>query len=427
MCDASMASPALPSPPLPSLGVFKRPAFALFWTNRLLGTLGVQIESVAIGWQVYAVARLTNDVPHSAFLVGMVGLVQFLPLFALTLIAGETADRYQRRMILIVCIGVEILCAAGLAVLSLHPQPSLVPLFCIAGLFGAARAFFSPASGAMGPMLVTREELPKAVAWSSLAWQGGSVVGPLIGGLLLVISPFAAYLGTITLYAGAIVTLLFIRVNTTPVADPRSRIALIREGLAYVRDNKIVLGAISLDLFAVLLGGATALLPVFARDVLHVGQSGFGILRAGPAIGAALVAFALSRRPLQRKAGLWMFGGVAVFALASLVFAVSKSLWLSVFALAVLGGGDMISVYVRQTLVQIVTPDAMRGRVSAVSGVFIGASNELGEFETGLVARLLGPVGAALFGGFGSLVVVGLWAKLFPQLRKADRLTDPTA
>jgi MFS family permease len=410
---------------LPSLGVFRRRDYALFWANRLLGTLGVMVEGVAIGWQVYAVARLTKSVEESAFLVGMVGLAQFVPLFALTLLAGETADRYPRRTILILCLLVEIACAAGLGVLSLHPQPSLVPLFSIAALFGAARAFFSPASGAMGPMLVSRDELPRAVAWSSLAWQGGSVIGPLIGGVLLTASPLAAYAGAAALYAGAVLAVALIRTDTRPAFDHRSRIALIREGIAYVRDNKIVLGAISLDLFAVLLGGATALLPVFARDVLQVGQSGFGILRSGPAMGAALVAFALSRRPLQRKAGLWMFGGVAVFALATLVFAVSKVLWLSVLALAVLGGADMISVYVRQTLVQIVTPDAMRGRVSAVSGVFIGASNELGEFETGVAARLLGPVGAALFGGFGSLAVVGLWAKLFPQLRKADRLTDP--
>jgi MFS family permease len=355
-----------------------------------------------------------------------VGLVQFLPLFLLTLLAGETADRYPRRRILMICLLAEIACAVGLAVVSLHPQPSLIPIFLIAAVFGAARAFFTPASTAMGPMLVTREELPRAVAWSSLAWQSGSVVGPMIGGFLLILSPFAAYSGAAILYAIAATALLFIRVNTRPARDHRSRMVLIKEGLAYVRDNKIVLGAISLDLFAVLLGGATALLPVFARDVIpHAGEQGFGLLRASPAVGAALVATVLGRWPLQRRAGVWMFGGVAIFGLATILFALSKELWLSAFALAVLGGGDMVSVYVRQTLVQIVTPDAMRGRVSAVSGLFIGASNELGEFETGMIARVVGPVGAALFGGFGSLGVVALWTRLFPTLWKADRLTDP--
>lgn len=415
-----------PLDPNPSGNVFRRPAFAQFWANRLFGTLGVQIESVAIGWQVYTVARLAHSVEQSAFLVGMVGLAQFLPLFALTLIAGETADRYSRRAILMICIGVEIVCALGLGALSLHPQPSLIPIFAIAAVFGAARAFFSPASSAMGPMLVTRDELPKAIAWSSLAWQGGSVVGPMIGGFLLLVSPFAAYAGAAALYVGALLALFVLRADTRPPRDDRSRLVLIKEGIAYVRDNKIVLGAISLDLFAVLLGGATALLPVFARDVIpHAGKEGFGFLRAAPAVGAAIVATVLGRWPLQRRAGVWMFGGVAVFGLATLLFAVSKDLWLSCFALAVLGGGDMISVYVRQTLVQIVTPNPMRGRVSAVSGLFIGASNELGEFETGLVARLMGPVGAALFGGFGSLGVVAIWSQLFPSLRKADRLTNP--
>jgi hypothetical protein len=213
-----------------------------------------------------------------------------------------------------------------------------------------------------------------------------------------------------------------IRKNAQPVVNPGSRWALMKEGLAYVWRQKIVFGAISLDLFAVLLGGATALLPVFARDILHVGAQGFGILRSGPAIGATVIALLLAANPIRKHAGLFMFGGVATFGLATCVFAVSKSLWLSVTALAVLGGADMLSVYVRQTLVQLVTPDAMRGRVAAVSSVFIGASNELGEFESGVVARFLGPVGAAIFGGVGALIVTGLWAKLFPALRKADRL-----
>jgi len=224
------------------------------------------------------------------------------------------------------------------------------------------------------------------------------------------------------LYGGAGLFILAIRGNAKPALNPGSRWQLMKEGLAYVWRQKIVFGAISLDLFAVLLGGATALLPVFARDVLHAGPQEFGILRGGPAIGATVVALWLAANPIRRKAGLYMFGGVAVFGAATIVFGLSKSLWLSVAALAVLGGADMLSVYVRQTLVQLVTPDHMRGRVASVSSVFIGASNELGEFESGVVARILGPVGAAVFGGVGAIAVTAIWARLFPDLRRADRL-----
>jgi MFS family permease len=285
-----------------------------------------------------------------------------------------------------------------------------------------ARAFMGPGSTALGPMLVPRELLPRAIAWNSLAWQTASILGPAIAGLLLAMSNTLAYATALCLYATAACAVFLIKGNTKPVTQPGSRWQLVKEGLAYVWRQKIVFGAISLDLFAVLLGGATALLPVFARDVLHVGEQGFGILRAGPAIGATLVAFALAAKPIRSRAGIFMFSGVAVFGLATIVFGLSKSLWLSVCALAVLGGADMLSVYVRQTLVQLVTPDEMRGRVASVSTLFIGASNELGEFESGLVARILGPVGAAVFGGVGALVVTGTWAALFPALRKANRL-----
>ncbi len=423
------------SPAAPSLSVFRHRSFRLFFGARFTATLAVQCEAVTIAWLVYSVARLSHSVAEGAFLVGMVGLAQFLPLFALTLIAGETADRYERKRVVQCCLAVQIACDLALLVISLHPSPSLTPIFAVAAVFGAARAFLQPAYGAMGPMLVPREELPRAIAWNSLGYQSGSVVGPFLGGVLVAISPAAAFGGAAVLYAVALVLQRFITTDTRPARQTGSRAALIREGVAYVWRNKTVFGAISLDLAAVLLGGATALLPVFARDILHVGAGGFGVLRAGPAIGASLTAFVLGRRPVERHAGVWMFGGVAVFGLATLVFAVSGSLGLpmvaaltlAVVALAVLGAADMISVYVRQSLVQIVTPDVMRGRVSAVSGLFIGASNELGEFETGLVARVLGPVGACLFGGFGSLAVTGLWARMFPALRRADRLTAPDA
>jgi MFS family permease len=408
------------SPRAPS--VFRFRAFALFFTARTFSSLAVNAEAVAIGWQVYTVARLTHSVEQSAFLVGMVGLAQFVPLFLLSLVAGTTADRHDRRRIMLACTVTEIGLVLALALLSFHPSPSLVPIFGIAALFGATRAFLSPASSSLAPMLVPREELPHAISRSSLAFQAGSIIGPRVGGALCAISPALAYAGAAVLYSVAATCLLLMKANTRPEPQPGSRLQLIREGIAYVWTNKIVLGAISLDLFAVLLGSATALLPVYAQDILKVGAHGFGVLRSGPAIGAALMAFALSRWPIRRHAGYFMFGGVAAFGVATLVFAVSKSVIVSLFALAALGAADMISVYVRQSLMQIVTPDRMRGRVSAMSYLFIGASNELGEFETGIVARLLGPVGAAIFGGIGSLVVTGTWAWMFPSLRKADRL-----
>jgi len=415
-----MDSAAAPSP-----SVFANRAFAHFWGARVIATFAIQAESITIGWQVYAIARLTHTVEQGAFLVGMVGLAQFLPLFALTFVAGAMADRHDRRGIILCCLGVEAICVLILAALALAPHPALWPIFAISAVFGAVRAFQSPALAATGPMLVPREILPRAIAWNSLGYQSASVIGPWIGGALCAVSPCAAYLTAAALYAIAAGALLTMRANTKPVSQGGSRLAMIGEGLVYVWTNKIVLGAISLDLVAVLLGGATALLPVYARDILKVGAHGFGVLRSGPAIGAALMAFVLSRRQIKRHAGLWMFGGVAVFGAATLVFAESRIVILSVAALAVLGSADMISVYVRQSLIQIVTPDPMRGRVAAVSYLFVGASNELGEFETGVVARLLGPVSAAVFGGIGSMAVTGVWAGLFPALRKADRLTAP--
>ena len=409
-------------PATPPTSVFRHRAYALFWSARAFSTLAAQAESVTIGWQVYTVARHSQTVEQSAFLVGMVGLAQFVPLFLLTLIAGATADRCDRRVIMLACTGVEIACVLMLAILSLHASPGLIPIFTIAAVFGASRAFLSPASGAIGPMLVPREALPRAISRNALGDQAGSVIGPWIGGALCAVSPMVAYGGSAVLYTLAACALLFMRANTSPQRQPGSRLEQIREGITYVWTNKIVLGATSLDLFAVLLGGATALLPIFASDILKVGAHGFGVLRSGPAIGAAAMAFALSRWPLHRRAGHWMFAGVAVFGVATLVFAVSRSMIVSVIVLVALGAADMISVYVRQSLVQIVTPDRMRGRVSAVSGLFIGASAELGEFETGVAARLLGPVGAAIFGGVGSLIVTGAWSQMFPSLRKADRL-----
>lgn len=429
---ADPAAPAATAPPGSARELFRERDYLFFWVDRFCGTLGGQVQGVALGWQMYELARRTHDVPTSAFYVGLIGLAAFTPVLLLTLIAGETADRHDRRKVLLFCFAGEMATVGLLAVAAREEFASIPLLLGSAVVFGAFRAFFAPASSALGPMLVPRHLLPRAIAWNSLAWQGASILGPtlagfLIGGIALGALDFEgglpwAYGAAFLLYLTAAAAILLIRKNCRPEAQAGSRWQLMKEGLVYTWRNRIVFGAISLDLFAVLLGGATALLPVYARDILHVGPEGFGLLRAGPAIGATLVAMVLAGFPIRRHAGLIMFGGVFLFGLATCVFAVSEVFWLSVTALAVLGGADMLSVYIRSTLIQIVTPDAMRGRVSAASYLFIGASNELGEFQSGVAARLLGPVGAALFGGIGAMAVTVTWAGLFPQLRKADRL-----
>jgi MFS family permease len=405
-----------------SSSLLARRPYALFLTGRFLGTLATGTQAVVIAWEVYEVARRAMSVAEAAFVVGMIGLAQFVPLFALTLIAGEAADRHDRRRILALCYLTQFLTSLGLAARS-SIGGGLWPIFALAALFGCSRAFFQPTASALGPMLVPLRLLPRAIATNSLAAQLASILGPALGGLLCVASPILGYAVSAALYAAAAACALLIRADTRPTFEAgRSRVAQIREGLGYVWGNKLVLGAISLDLFAVLLGGATGLLPVFARDVLRIGPQGFGVLRASPAVGALVVAGYLAYRPIRARAGVKMLLAVALFGLMTVVFAYSRWVPLSTLALAVLGGADMVSVFTRQSLVQIATPDRMRGRVSAVSTLFIGASNELGEFESGVVARMLGPVGAVAFGGAGALVVTAVWAWLFPPLRTADRL-----
>ncbi len=396
--------------------------FVRFWLSRWTAVLGVQIQSVALGWHIYSIARESMDVPRAAFMVSLIGLVSFVPVLLLALPAGETADRYDRRTILKFTYAGEIGIAAMLMIATLTGNDSIPLLLGAAFLFGVCRAFFAPANTAMGPMLVPRELLPRAIAWNSLAWQTASIAGPAMGGVLVAWSTGMSYAAALFFYVIAGLTILLIRSNTKPEVQPGSRWALMKEGLVYVWTNKIVFGAISLDLAAVILAGATAMLPVYARDVLHVGPEGFGILRAGPAIGAAAMAFYLAAVPIRSKAGVIMFTSVAIFCVGTVVFGASRVMWLSVTALVILGAADMISVYIRQTLIQLVTPDHMRGRVATVSSLFIGASNELGEFRGGVVARFIGPVAAVVWGGVGALVVTGLWARLFPDLRKADRL-----
>ena len=410
--------------PLPSAReLLKQRDYVAFWLSRWTGSFAAQIQGVAMGWQMYGLGRAAGySVKQSSFLVGMLGLAAFIPVFLLALTAGEIADRHDRKKVLLWCFAGEVATVLVLALASWRGWASIPLLLVVGFLFGTARAFFAPANTALGPMLVPRHLLPRSIAWNSLAWQTASIIGPAAGGLLVQRATADAYFTTFALYAASAAAVLAIRGNAQPVVNPGSRWTLMKEGLAYVWRQKIVFGAISLDLFAVLLGGVTSLLPSFARDVLHVGAPGFGVLRSAPAVGATVVALALAARPIHRQAGAFMLGGVGVYGLATCVFAGSRLLWLSVGALAVLGGADMLSVYVRQTLVQLVTPDPMRGRVAAVSSVFIGASNELGEFESGVVARFLGPVGAALFGGIGAIVVTATWAGFFPALRKADRL-----
>jgi MFS family permease len=417
--------PATAPPPDPtddSSSLLARRPYVLFLAGRFLGTLATGSQSVVIAWEVYELARRTMSLEEAAFAVGMIGLAQFLPLFALTLIAGEAADRHDRRRILAICYLGQVLISSALACRS-AVGGGLWPIFAIAGLFGCARAFFQPTASALGPMLVPLRLLPRAIATNSLAAQLASILGPALGGFLCVASPMLGYAVSAGLFAGAACCAVLIRAETRPSHQAgRSRVEQIREGLVYLWGNKLVLGAISLDLFAVLLGGATGLLPVFARDVLAVGPEGFGVLRASPAVGALLMAGYLSHRPIHTRAGVKMLLAVGLYGLMTVVFAYSRSVPLSVFALAVIGGADMVSVFTRQSLVQIATPDRMRGRVSAVATLFIGASNELGEFESGVVARVLGPVGSVAFGGYGAMAVTAVWAWLFPPLRTADRL-----
>ena len=405
------------------LAFFRRhPDYARYFAGQVPIQIAVQIEAITVAWQVYHIARETRSVEESAFMVGMVGLCQFLPLFILTLFAGMLADRISRRTIVLVALLAEALGVGALWLTALQAAPGLAPIFIIAALFGAARAFLSPAASAMVPMLVSRTDMPQAISFSTMVWMIAILGGPFLGGLLLIHSIAMAYGVATLLFLLGIALTATIRTPTTPERQEGHPIAQLREGIAYVWENKVVFGAISLDLFAVLLGGAVALLPAFATDILQAGPVGNALLRMGPAVGGLAMSAWLAWFPIKRKAGVKMFLGVAAFGLATIVFGYSTNLYLSILALAVLGAGDMVSVNVRQTLIQIVTPDHMRGRVSAVSGLFISGSNELGEFETGIVSRFLGPVLAAVTGGIGTLIVTGTWAWAFPALRKADRL-----
>jgi MFS family permease len=390
-------------------------SFVLFCLARVATTLAYQMLAVAIGWQIY-------DLTRSAFYLGMVGLVQFLPMILLTLLVGHVADRYDRRLIASACEFIE---GAGVFVLAvgsysgwLNRESILVIMF----LLGAVRAFEGPTMQALMPNLVTAELFPRAAAWFASATQTAVVIGPAIGGFLYIFGPTSVYfaIGLLFLVASLLVVLVQAR-QASPKVD-RADLQSLFAGIAFIRSKPEILGSISLDLFAVLLGGATALLPIYAREILNVGPVGLGILRAAPAVGALLMSVLLARRPLRHRVGQIMFMAVTVFGIATIGFAVSTSFVLSIAMLIILGAADVISVVVRSALVQLRTPDEMRGRVSAVNSMFIGTSNQLGEFESGLTASWFGTVPSVLIGGIGTIIVAAIWMRLFPALLNADRL-----
>ena len=402
--------------------------YRAFWATRLASTIASVALVVVIGLHVYDVARDDGmSIRDAAFWLGMVGLAQFLPLFVLTLVAGYVADRVDRRWIVRSSLALELLCSAALAVFAWQDAMSLPALFTVAVLLGIGRAFAGPALSSFAPNIVPKELLPSAIALNSIAWQTGAIAGPVIGGFLYASDPARSYEVSAILLGVALAAFMFVRPIPRGNAGASHPLRAVIEGLAYVRDNKIVLGAISLDLFAVLLGGATAMLPVYARDILHVGSEGLGYLRAAPALGAAVTALYLAKFPLHRGVGVKMFVCVVLFGLATMVFGASKVMWLSLSSLVVLGAADMISVYVRSSLIQLHTPDAMRGRVSAVSGLFISASNELGEFRSGSFASMVGPIESVVIGGGLAVIATVLSAWFFPALRKADRFVAPDA
>ncbi|HVY05121.1 MAG TPA: MFS transporter [Burkholderiales bacterium] len=392
------------------------PAFRKYIGIRAAEELASQMLNVAIGWYVYSAT-------HDPMSLAYVGLVLFLPNIALVLVAGQAADRFDRGRIIALSLVAQTLSVATLGVLATTTQFSVGPVYAVLLVIGSARAFAFPAMSALLPRIVDRDTFPRAVASASSVFQVCAIAGPAVGGLVYGFSDTAMFVLATGLYVFSVAQAFLLPRTTgaTVVRDGGTDRGLLG-GIRYIFSNRLLLALISLDLFAVLLGGVTALLPIFAKDILEVGPFGLGWLRCAPGIGATVVGLFLAHRTIKRNAGKLMLGCVAGFGACTVAFALSTNLWLSLTALAALGGFDMVSMVIRQTLVQLSTPDAMRGRVSAVNWVFIGASNELGEFESGLTAALFGTVPAALLGGLGTLAVVLLWSGLFPELRRADRL-----
>jgi MFS family permease len=391
--------------------------FKAYLVARFCIVIALEMQSVAVGWQVYEITRRPLD-------LGLIGLAQFLPGFTLFLPAGHAVDHYDRRKVLISCYAGSGLCSGLLLAIALRGGASVYPIYAVVVLLGAIRAFSFPASRALLPQLLPQEHFSNAVAWHSSIFQAGTILGPACGGLL-----YAFFHGAAGVYAVAMVVALGAslateRIKAQTKARPREPVTLatVLAGFRYIWDHQLILGSISLDLFAVLLGGAVALLPVYAREILHTGPWGLGLLRSAPGAGAAIMALMIAHRPLKGRVGPTMLWCVAGFGVFTIVFGISRNLVLSLISLLLVGASDMVSVVIRAILVQLGTPDEMRGRVNAVDMLFIGASNQLGEFESGLTAHWFGTVPAVVLGGVGTLVVIVIWAWKFPELRKADRV-----
>ena len=398
--------------------VLKQPTFANFWVSRILASTSFQMLSVAIGWQMYSLT-------HDAFSLGLVGLAQFLPMVLLTLVVGQVADRFDRRKIVFICLLIESVIAGLLLYGNLAGWLGREQILLAAAILGACRAFEGPTSSALLPQLVPKKILQQAISLMTTAGQTSQILGPTLGGLLFSLGPAFVYsTSTIALLVGAILT-YFIR--SERIVTRKSEPVTLRSvflGLEFVFRHPVILGTISLDLFAVLLGGATALLPIFAQDILQTGPWGLGLMRTAPAVGALLVSIVLAYYPLKNSIGLKLFAALGVFGAATMLFALSTNLIISLFSLLLIGGSDVISVVIRSSLVQLQTPDEMLGRVNAVNSLFIGTSNQLGEFESGTLAGFVGAVPAAFIGGVGTIIVAGLWMYLFPSLRRIRSLSD---
>ncbi len=400
-----------------SRAAFRYPAFVIFQTARCLVVLALEMQAVAVGWQVY-------EITHRPLDLGLVGLAQFLPGIVLFLPAGHVADIFDRRRVLITCEAGFGVCFLLLLLLAAYHLQSVVAIYAVLVLLGVVRSFNGPVSRAILPHLVPEEHFQNSVAWASGIFQLATILGPVLGGLVYAIfrGPFAVYLIATVIAAVAVGLMLKLQVSIKPGGKVETTSSSIFEGFRYLWREKLVLGAISLDMFAVLLGGAVALLPVYAKEILQTGPWGLGILRSAPGIGAGIMAIAIAYRPLKKNVGATMLWCVAAFGLFTVLFGISRSMVFSVFALFMVGATDMVSVIVRGTLIQVATPDEMRGRVNAVDMIFIGASNELGQFESGVTAQWFGSVPAVILGGIGAIAVTGLWAWIFPQLRKVDQL-----
>ena len=410
--------PTSQDPRLAGRVAFTHPDFVSYTLARFFIVLSLEMLSVAVGWQVY-------EITHRPLDLGYVGLAQFLPGFALFLFAGHAADLFDRRRLLMWCYAGFALCSALLLLISWRAPQSVHLIYAVLVLLGAVRSFNFPASRAILPQLAPEEHFANAVAWNSSIFQIATIAGPALGGIVYAISrgPNTVYAIAVSISIFAMAMTMRIRILTAARSQEPVSLRTVFAGFRFIWDKKVILGSISLDMFAVLLGGAVALLPVYAREILHTGPWGLGLLRSAPGVGAAVTAIVVAHRPIRRRAGMAMLLCVAGFGVFTIAFGISHSLILSLIALFLCGASDMVSVIIRATLIQIATPDEMRGRVNAVDMLFIGVSNELGQFESGFTAQWFGTVPAVVIGGIGTLVVIGIWAWLFPELRKADQLT----